>query len=99
VHWHDNRGPENAYGHYSIETNVGGKTVHRHQLGAPGTPTMISTDFSGVVPPTKSQVFELPNAATAQEFQKSNLDKLGGPYDTKTRSCVTHVGDVLSGWC
>lgn len=24
-----------------------------------------------------------------------NLNKLGPPYDTKTRSCVTHVGEVL----
>lgn len=41
VHWHHNRGPGNAYGHYSIETNMGGKTMHTHQLGALGTPTMI----------------------------------------------------------
>lgn len=95
VHWHDNRGPDNAFGHYSVETNVGGNTIHTHQLGAPGTDTMISTDLSDVVSPTKSETFYLPKAKAAQEFQLKNIDKLGSPYDTKTRSCVTHVGDVL----
>ena len=95
VHWHDNRGPGNAFGHYSVETSTGGKTIHTHQLGAPGTDTMISTDLSGVVSPTKSHTFDLPNAKAAQEFQLQNLNKIGPPYDTKTRSCVTHVGEVL----
>jgi RHS repeat-associated protein len=95
VHWHDNRGPDTAFGHYSVETDVGGKTIHTHQLGAPGTDTMISTDLNGVVSSTKSHTFDLPNAKAAQEFQLKNLDKIGPSYDTKTRSCVTHVGEVL----
>jgi hypothetical protein len=56
---------------------------------------MVSNNLSGVVGASKSQVFELPNAANAQKFQEAALNKEGGPYDTKTRSCVTHVGDVL----
>jgi hypothetical protein len=95
VHWHDNRGPDNAFGHYSVEVSTGGKTIHTHQLGAPGTDTMISTDLSGVVPPTKSQTFDMPDAKSAQDFRLKNLNQLGPSYDTKTRSCVTHVGEVL----
>ena len=95
VHWYDNRGPGNAFGHYSVEVGLGGKTIHTHQLGAPGTATMVSTDLSGLVRSSKSQVFELPNAANAQQFQESALGKVGDPYDTKSRSCVTHVGEVL----
>jgi RHS repeat-associated protein len=95
VYWHDNRGPGNAFGRYSVETSTGSKTIHTHQLGTPGTDTMISTDLGGVVSPTKSHTFDLPNAKAAQEFQLQNLNKTGPPYDTKTRSCVTHVGEVL----
>lgn len=95
VHWHDNRGPGNAFGHYSVEVNHAGKNIHTHQLGAPGTDTMISTDLSSVIQPTKSKTFDLPDAKAAQEFQLKDLNKIGPPYDTKTRSCVTHVGEVL----
>jgi hypothetical protein len=95
VYWHDNRGPGNVFGHYSVKTNASGKTLHTHQLGAPGTKTMISSNLSGVPSPKKSFTFDLPNAFKAQEFQRSVLDKLGDDYDTRTRSCVTHVGDVL----
>ena len=95
IHWHDNRGPGNAFGHYSVEVEADGKKLHTHQLGAPGTETMISDDLSGVVAPTKSRVVDLPDATAAQDFQKKNLNQIGGAYDTKTRSCVTHVGDVL----
>lgn len=56
---------------------------------------MISRDLSGVVEPTKSKSFDLPYAKAAQKFQLNKIDRIGPPYDTKTRSCVTHVGDVL----
>lgn len=56
---------------------------------------MISDDLSGVVAPTKSRVVDLPDATAAQDFQKKHLNQIGGAYDIKTRSCVTHVGDVL----
>ena len=95
VYWHDNRSPSNVFGHYTIETNVNGQTIHTHQLGAPGTETMITDDLGSLVPPSKSATFDLPDGVNAQDFQKSKIDILGEPYDTKTRSCVTHVGDVL----
>lgn len=70
-----------------------------HQLGAPGTDTMISNDLTMLDPKTdplaKSGTVDLPDAKSAQNFQKENLNKIGPAYDTKHRSCVTHVGDVL----
>jgi len=95
IHWYDNRSPENAFGHYSIETNTNGNIVHTHQLGAPGGPTMISSDLSMLSTSTKTTTIELPDPTAAQRFQLEYLDKLGPAYDTKTRSCVTHVGEVL----
>jgi RHS repeat-associated protein len=95
VHWYDTRNRDNAYGHYSVETQVGGKTLHTHQLGAPGSTTRISNDLGNLPQPTGSHTFELPNAANARNFQESLLNKPGPPYDTKERSCVTHVGEVL----
>lgn len=69
--------------------------MHTHQIGAPSTYTMISADLASFGSATRSQVVELPNAIAAQKFQEENVDKLGRPYDIKTRSCVTHVGEVL----
>ncbi|MCC8367009.1 RHS repeat protein [Xenorhabdus sp. PB61.4] len=99
VMWHDNRGPGNSYGHYSVKIEFGGQTIHTHQFGglAPGgpTPTKISTRGIQTLPVDKIGVFELPNGKAALDFQKSVLEKVGPLYDTKTRSCVTHVMEVL----
>ncbi|WP_321845473.1 RHS repeat-associated core domain-containing protein, partial [Paraburkholderia bannensis] len=99
INWYDNRSPDNAYGHYSIATQNGNNILETHQLGAPGTDTMISDDLTMLHPSTdplvKSKTIELPDAKAAQNFQKENLNRVGLAYDTKHRSCVTHVGDVL----
>ncbi|WP_321882646.1 RHS repeat-associated core domain-containing protein [Paraburkholderia bannensis] len=99
INWYDNRSPDNAYGHYSIATQNGNNILETHQLGAPGTDTMISDDLTMLHPSTdplvKSKTIELPDAKAAQNFQKENLNRVGPAYDTKHRSCVTHVGDVL----
>ncbi|EPX7411626.1 hypothetical protein ACW2AW_004179 [Cronobacter dublinensis] len=36
------------------------------------------------------------SAEKAIEFQKSQLGKNLGPYDIRTRSCLTHVMEVLA---
>ncbi|MCY1230725.1 RHS repeat-associated core domain protein [compost metagenome] len=95
VHWHDNRSADNAYGHYSVSVQSEGKEIHTHQMGAPGTSTKVSSNLSGVVAPSKSKVIDLPDATAAQSFQRENMGKDGGAYDIRTRSCVTHVGEVL----
>ncbi|ELY2798531.1 hypothetical protein SNN58_003255 [Cronobacter dublinensis] len=43
-------------------------------------------------------VFDIPDAPAekAIEFQKSQLGKNPGPYDIRTRSCLTHVMEVLA---
>ena len=93
VHWLDNRGPGNAFGHYTVAVELAGAVLHTEQLGMPGTKTTIATNGSGTTQ-TSAQI-QLPDAKAAQDLQKSKLDKLGPDYDTKHRSCITHVGDVL----
>ncbi|WP_339921762.1 RHS repeat-associated core domain-containing protein [Photorhabdus caribbeanensis] len=99
VLWHDNRGPGNSFGHYSVKIEFGGQTIHTHQFGGLGpngpSQTKISTRGIQNVPVDKIGVFELPNGKAALDFQKSVLEKVGPLYDTKTRSCVTHVMEVL----
>ncbi len=93
IHWLDNRGPGNAFGHYTISVERAGQVLHTEQLGMPGTSTAIAVNESAT---TKvSRTIELPDAKAAQDFQQSQLDKEGPAYDTKTRSCITHVADVL----
>ncbi len=43
-------------------------------------------------------VFDMSDASAekAIEFQKSQLGKNPGPYDIRTRSCLTHVMEVLA---
>ena len=95
VYWHDNRGPENAYGHYSIKISDGENILHTHQKGGPGGPTMIGDDLSRGVPASKSAEFDLSNPTAAQPFQKAELNKICEAYDLKNKSCITHVCDVL----
>ncbi|MEJ8851922.1 RHS repeat-associated core domain-containing protein [Variovorax rhizosphaerae] len=95
VFWHDNRNEDNVFGHYSIETDVDGRKMTTHQLGAPGTQTVVSTNLRMLPPPAKQTSIELPDATATQKFQRDNVNEFGGTYDTKTRSCVTHVGEVL----
>jgi hypothetical protein len=45
--------------------------------------------------PTRSAVIELPNARAAQAFQNSQIGQNLGPYDLVSRSCQTHVREVL----
>lgn len=96
IHWHDNRSPDNRFGHYSVEVKINGMSLHTHQAGAPGESTMITTrGFDRLPPAAKSAEVELPKADEAVKYLGGVLDKNGPLYDLKTQSCVTHVCDVL----
>ncbi|MCF1448544.1 RHS repeat protein [Agrobacterium vitis] len=93
LHWYDNRDPTNSTGHWAIETEFDGNKILTHQLGAPGYNTLIDDTIDMV--PTKSSVVVLPDAKTAQAFQRSQIGKDLGEYNIKTRSCQTHLCEVL----
>ncbi|NHZ63492.1 DUF6861 domain-containing protein [Massilia genomosp. 1] len=95
VHWHDNRDQQNRVGHFSIEVIADGNSIHSHQLGGPGGPTMPSTDVSGIPRPAKTIEFNLPNPKAAQDFQNDGLNKLGPAYNIRKQSCVTYVCRVM----
>jgi hypothetical protein len=60
-----------------------------------GKNTYIINDVSFLEKPIKSVKLKLPDAESAISYQKSMFGKNLGPYDKKTNSCVTHIGEVL----
>jgi hypothetical protein len=87
-------------GHASIEVKVNGEAVHTQRLGAPGTSTEPAY-FNDPVGPKSTRIqVEVPDAASAQQYQHSTIGENQGPYDLSTNSCLTYCGDVLrAGGC
>ncbi|MGK9176045.1 RHS domain-containing protein, partial [Yokenella regensburgei] len=88
------------YGGYEDFVNEGGRNV-----GVNPTDTMIASDGQSQVNNAKLQgkpvhqtTFDMTDAGAekALEFQRSQVGKSLGPYDVRTRSCLTHVMEVLS---
>ncbi|MCX2803360.1 RHS repeat-associated core domain-containing protein, partial [Microbulbifer thermotolerans] len=90
---------ENPFGHYSVEVSHNGKVLHTHQVITAedhSTTTIVSVnDYPPSQPIAHSNIFELPNAMKAQEYQQNIEWKELGEYDRKQNSCVTHVCEVL----
>jgi hypothetical protein len=89
----------NPYGHYSIETINNNKPLHTHQviteLDKSNTKIVNILDSPPSKAPDKIVEVNLPNAESAQSYQKSMIGRYLGPYDQKTNSCVDHVAEVL----
>jgi RHS repeat-associated protein len=94
IHKYDGNA-ENPFGHFSVEVNHNGKTVHTHQVITSrdhSTTTIIP--YSGKSS-SKSVTVDIPDAEAAHIFQKSAIDTELGPYNRQTNSCVDHVAEVL----
>ena len=83
-----------------METYQGERKIHTHQVrtDAQNNTTVINEkEYNSMAgtPVARTVEVELPDAAAAQKYQRSVVDKPGGIYDEKTNSCMTHVGNVL----
>lgn len=90
---------DNRFGHYSVEVNQNGKSVHSHQgITSPDNSTtsvIDAVEYPPSQPVVHKATIDLDNASSAQEYQKAMEWQELGPYDKKNNSCVTHVCKVL----
>jgi hypothetical protein len=88
-------------GHVSVLTEVGGETLHTHQVfvgperAGLRVWTQIAEVDQGAAPIINSRQFPLSNGPGAIQYQRSVLGQASGVYRKGTNSCLMHCAAVL----
>ena len=87
-------------GHYTVETHQGARKIHTHQISFEDTNGTTIVDEKAYrlmdnTPVAREVEIPLPDAASAQKYQRQVEETDCGTYDEATNSCLTHVGNVL----
>jgi len=98
------QGSGDHFGHYTVETQDGDSSLHTEQgiTDTAGNTKIFDADAVDAMPGAEprqpllgSAKIPLPDATSAQAYQRGQIGKNLGKYDKYTNSCVDHVSNVL----